>query len=271
MKILDNLKNIFDTKFSDIFKNNKFTLFDFSKNQSTTLEVKEGGILSIDLSEASPEEQRKLKEGVIDVVVQQNEDVLLSDKSKLKTTTIKNNLPDETDKRILDFYKDKLNPDMYKALELSLIVKNAFRNGDDITELKRDISSKYPEFGNNICNMVTEGYFDDHFKGLYSSMFEEDSFDIRNYQKKVEKIVKSLPYTVFVNKYKKLDETSGEVNFKLNKLIKYGTGRLLLHALGRNNVDTALKVIEEYKDDPRIYIEIEINKSKTYLTATFKF
>ncbi len=160
---------------------------------------------------------------------------------------------------------------MYKALEASLMVRNAYRNGENIIELKRDIAHRYPKFGNNLCNLVSRGYFDKHFKALYNSMFEDDEFDIVYYQKKVEKIVQSLPYTVFITQYKPYNELSSLVRFKLDKLKIYGTGKLLLHGLGRENVDTTLKILEEYKDDEAITIEKRVNPNKTIITAVLKF
>jgi len=270
MNILDTLRTIFEGKFGDILSNNRITLFNinFSKNNDTTLEIKGENTLSIDVSKATPEEKKSIKRDIIDTVVQDEEDAFLVDNSSEKTKQIKRNLPKGDDEDLLKFYKDKLKLDMYKALEASLMVRNAFRKREDITELKRDITHKYPKFGNNLCNLVSQDYFHGHFKELYYSMLEEEEFDIGSYQRKVEKIVKSLPYIVFIAQYKSYDELSGLVSFKLEKQMIYGTGKLLLHGLGRKNVETTLKILREYKDDESIMIEREINPTKTMITAT---
>ncbi|MEK6962978.1 MAG: hypothetical protein AABX70_01030 [Nanoarchaeota archaeon] len=274
MNILDNLKKIFETKFRDLFSNNKIdkiVIFDFSKNPKNVLELKEDNRLSIDLSKATDEEKKSIKKNVIDVIVQGKNEVFLGSKSLEKTKQIKSNLPNKEDEELLKFYKDKLKPSMNKALEVSLIIRKAFKNGEDIKELKRDISYKFPNFGNNLCNLTSSDYFHDHFRKLYESMLLDDDFDINIYQKKVEKIVISLPYTVFITRFKSYDQLSGEVKFKLEKLKKYGTGTLLLHGLGKENVNTALQILEEYKDDKSITIEIELNQTKTIITATLRF
>ena len=87
MGILEALKNIFDTKFSNILNNNKFVLFDFSKNTENTLEIKKDGTLSIDLSKVSAEERKKIKEQIIDVSIQNENETFLLDESKNKTTS----------------------------------------------------------------------------------------------------------------------------------------------------------------------------------------
>lgn len=272
MKILDNLKTIFEGKFGDILNNNKIVLFDFSKNTNTTLELKGENKLSIDISKATPEEKRLLKRDIIDTTVQEAEDAFLINNSSEKTKQIRRNLPKGEDEEVLNFYKDKLKPDMYKALEVSLVIRSASKKGENITELKWDITRRYPEFGNNLCNLTTTDYFHGHFKELYHSMFEDDEFDINSYRRKVENIVKSLPYTVFITQYKSYDELSGLVRFKLDKLMKYGTGKLLLHGLNKNNVKSTFKILEEYKDDASIKkIETNVNTKKTIIATTLYF
>lgn len=234
------------------------------------MEVKGQDKLSIDLSKATSQEKIQIKEKVLDAEFDEKGNILESHSSE-KTKQIKKNLPKDEDEELLKFYRNKLNLDMYKALEASLIVRSSFKGGENIDELKWDISRKYPEFGNNICNLATQGYFDKDFKDLYSSMLAEEDFDIRAYQLKVERIVKSLPYIVFITRYKSYDELSGVVRYKLEKLKKYGTGRLRLHAFTKENVSTTLSILEEYKEDKTVLIEIEINPNKTVITATLKF
>ncbi|MCK5176894.1 MAG: hypothetical protein KAQ92_04160, partial [Candidatus Aenigmarchaeota archaeon] len=201
MKILDNLKKIFDTKFSDILNNNKIVFLDFSKNNNYVLEKKSEDKLSIDISKATPKEKKLIKENILDVNFQEKGN-LLKNSSYEKTKQIKESLPESDDKKLLEFYRDKLTPEMYYALEASLVIRKSFKKGQNITELKWDIVRKYPSFGNNLCNMTTQGYFEDHFYKMYHEMLEDNGFDIRLYQNKVKWIIKALPYTVFVTKYK---------------------------------------------------------------------
>lgn len=270
MKILDNLRKVFENKFRDLFANNTFKLFDFSKNSNYILETKDGEKLLIDLSKTNDIEKKAIKE-IIDNSIQNEEEVFLTNKDSKKTEQIKRNLPKNIDNELLNFYKDKLNSDILKALEMSLVVRNAFKNREEIIELKRDIAYKFPEFGNNICNLTSSNYFETYFKELYSIMFEEENFEINNYQKEVERIIKELPYMVFINRFKSHEEFSGEVKFKLAKLKKYGTNRLKLHAIGKDNVEKALRIAEEYKDQNEIDIEIIMNNNKTIVTIIFKF
>ncbi len=272
MGIFEALKNIFDTKFSLILKDNKFVLFDFSKNTSDALEARDGGTLSIDISKTTENERKQIKEKILDVQIQESDKTFLIDKYTEKTQCIRSNLPTkQQDMELLKFYRDKLNPDMYRALEASLVMRNVFRNGGKVTEIKRDISRQYPQFGNNLCNLVNEGYFDEHFKELYYSMLEEENFDIRNYSIKVENITRSLPYTVFVTQFKKYEDLSGELNYKLTRLRGYGAGKLLLHGIGRDNVIRVRDLIKEYDGEQGISVDLEVNPQETVISAVIKF
>ena len=102
-------------------------------------------------------------------------------------------------------------------------------------------------------------------------MFEEEGFDIIKYQEEVGWIVRALPYMVFINRYKSLEEFIGEVRFKLSKLRKYGTDKLKLHAIGKDNVDKSLFISEEYKDQTDITLEKDVNKNRTIATIIFRF
>ena len=270
MTILENLKTVFEGKLGDVLSHNNITFFNFSRNTNETIEVKDGNKLVIDISKATEEERKKIR-NILDSRVQSENEAFLMDHSSGKTLKIKQSLPSGESEELLKFYKDKLKPEMYKALEASLIVKNAFERGEDISEIKQDISERYPTFGNNLCNLVTRDYFNKHFKELYRSMLEDEDFDINVYQRKVENIVKSLPYTVFITRYKAYDELSREVRFKLDKQQKYGAGKLLLHGLGRENVNTTVTILEEYKENNHLNTQIEINPKKTIITATFIF
>lgn len=269
-KILDKLKTLMDVKFGDILANNKITLIDFSRRTGKVVEVEDSKKLVIDISKLDHDTQKQIKEQILDKVINQEDEAFLTDRSKANTESIKRNLP-EKDDELLMFYQGKLSPTMYKVLEGALVVRNAANKREDIRDLKWGIARQYPDIGNNMCNLVGRGYFDGHFKELYKSMAEEGDFDIIDYQEKVKYIVKALPYIVFVDQYRDYAEISGEVKFKLDKLKKYGAGKLVLHGLSKANVKTTLDILSEYEDDATIRIERDMNKAKTIITATLIF
>ena len=75
--IFDKLKTIFEGKFGDILSNNKFKIFDFSKNKTEVLELKEGNKLVLDVIKANDQEKKLIKEKIIDSVVQQQNETFM--------------------------------------------------------------------------------------------------------------------------------------------------------------------------------------------------
>jgi len=274
VSIFEKLKTLFEAKIEgDFFSNNTFKLFDFSKNVSSPLEAKEtseGTKLSIDVSKATENEKKVLKE-IIDEKIQEEDETFLTKGSNDKTKQIKRNLLNTADDVVLSFYKDKIPYDMYKALEISLIVRNAFRNGEDIIELKRDIAWKFPKFGNNICNLTTSDYFHEYFQELYEAMKQDPNFTLKDYNQEVERIVIELPYMVFINRHKSLEEFAGQVKFKIDKLKRYGASKLKLHALGKDNVERAEKIAYLYREDKDISVDKKIDSNRTVVTIIFNF
>lgn len=269
MNPFEKLRNIFEGKFRDVFANNKFVLFDFSHNSNSVVEVKKQDVLSIDLGKATLEEKKAIKE-IVEYSIQQDE-ALLRKEEKALTEKIHHNLPLREDNELLDFYKGKLVPEMHQALEAALILRRMKESGESIDDFKAKIARRYPLFGNNLCNMVSQGYFHDHFKQLYQSMQSEPDFDIEKYRSKVLKIVVESPYTVFITRHKTYDEMSGKVRFKLQKLKAYGTGKLAIHGLGKENVATTKLILDEYKNDNSVQIEIDPDSTSTIITAYLKF
>ena len=262
-----------DVKFGDVLSNNKITLFDFSKRTGKVVEVEDSKKLIIDIGKLKPDTQKQIKEQILDKIINQEDEAFLTDRSKANTESIRRNLPKKDDE-LLMFYQGKLSPTMYKVLEGALVVRNAVNKKEDIKDirdLKWGISRQYPDIGNNMCNLVQRGYFDEHFQELYKSMVEEDDFNIVVYQEKVKHIVKSLPYIVFVDQYRDYAQIMGEVKFKLDKLKKYGAGKLILHGLSKTNVKTTLEILSEYEDDDTIRIQKEMNKAESIITATLIF
>src|SRR3989344_8479203 len=144
--VFEKLKSIFEVRLSDffknntlIFKNNSLININFSRKSNSALELN-GDALLVNLDHATPEEKKRVKEEIINHRVQIEGEAFLVKHSSTNVKKVKENLPDGTEQELLDFYKNKLTPEMCKALEASIVVRNAFRKKEDITELKRGIT-----------------------------------------------------------------------------------------------------------------------------------
>jgi len=91
---------------------------------------------------------------------------------------------------------------------------------------------------------------------------------MEKYKRKIEQIVISLPYTVFVNAHQTDDELGGQILYKLNKLKEYGSHRLLVHALTVDNVTKACEVIVGLEKTNNVKTEFDPKKTN-YMTQYF--
>ena len=261
------LKDIIGIDIKDVL--NKFHFIHIDRSIKNIVEVKEGGILAINYDKLRPEDQKEFNK-LIRVKAIPADQVIIEQKAQQKTLGIKTNLPTTSDEKLLEFYKTKLSQEYIDALEIALIIKNKKESDQQgVRELKRDVSHKYPIFGNNLCNLVSEGYFNTHFKELYENMAIEEDFTLDKYTRKIEQIVISLPYTIFVNAHQTNEELSGLIIYKLSKLKEYGSHRLLVHALNRDNVEKAQIVIIELESSYNVKTEYDPKKIN-YMTAILR-
>lgn len=254
-----------DISLKDIL--NKFGLIHIDNSPKTIYEVKEGGkILQINLGKMSAEEKGEFTTLIREQAIP-SDITLIETEAKKKTIGIKKGLPTTIDKELLEFYTNKLTLEYVDALEMALIIKKEMQIDPILVkELKYDVTIKYPRFGANLCNLVSQGYFHDHFKELYENMSQEQDFDIKKYTSKIEQLVTSLPYTIFVHMYQPEDELSGTILYKLDKLKIYGKHQLLVHALGTLNVKKAQKVIDELEESHGVKVKYD-PKTSGYMTA----
>jgi len=269
LRIFEKLRKIIDIKNLLKFEG-KLVLFDFSRNIENKYQLEGDKKLIINPSKLGLTDDKKKALAELFSSEIKDGNVILQKEYIQETRDLKQNIPTGEDKVLLDFYKDKLKPEYVDALEICLMIRTMSKKGIDIDKNKRDVIKKYPKFGRNICNMVSADYFHNHFKELYEHMKDDNDFTVELYQQKVERIVISLPYTVFINSKSTSEEKLKEIVYKMEKLKKYGTGRLIIHGLGTLNVNKSEEIIKYFEKDSSVDIEIP-DKSKTYITAILKF
>lgn len=268
LKILDKLKKIVDIK--NILNNfsGKIVFLDFSRKVENH-KIQDNRTLIINSERLSKEQLSQIKKELIDSEIKKGR-AILEKGIKEETSEILDNLPIGEDEKMIEFYSDKLSPEFIDALEAALVVRSMNAKGRDIRKKKTEIAKKYPLFGRNLCNMVSADYFNKDFKVLYSDMKEEGNFDPHEYKKTVERIVRSKPYTEFIHKHKTLEEWSGLLNYKIERLRKYGLHELEIYAFSYENVKLTDEILEDFKDNENVDSEIII-KTKTYIFVKLLF
>lgn len=192
-------------------------------------------------------------------------------KEKIDDIKIKLNL--KTTKDVLNFYEDKIPKESLDALEASLYLREAFREGKDITDLKKDIIHRFGLIGKNICNLCSSGYFEGFIKELYLEMSKQPKFSLNSFQHLFNEIVINSPFTVFVNQYRKKSDIKTKINSKLKKFQNYGINYLAVHGIGTENVKMIKETIDELKNernDIKTEMRLESRSSIIQVKIMFK-
>lgn len=146
------------------------------------------------------------------------------------------------DKDILRFFEKIVPKEDYEALESALFLRTAFKNYEDVSQLKRDISVRFGLRGRNISNLCTAGYFEKFFMPLYNQVNHERFGEL------YELIIRTSSVAVFVHSEKSEKQIFAEIEQKLAISRKYGLEFIHVHAIGNMNVQKVLALLK-HKDD----------------------
>lgn len=206
----------------------------------------------------------------------QKDDYVLDDTKKhlledLKKEKVKPETIDD-----LNFFREILPHADLMALRISIFIKHKkFDEHEDIRQYRTDLKYKYGERGLNISNLYSQDYFDD-LKHLYTSY--KTKYSEKEAKEKFldffDTVVVDLPSMVFINRWKKRKKFKKEILTKAKNLSKYGLKYLRVHAVSKDNIEKAEKIVEDLKsegffevdskfiDQERLTIKLIINKDK---------
>jgi len=170
---------------------------------------------------------------------------------------------------ILAFYRDKIDPIHFKAMEASVYLREVFQEGKDVTELKSDIIKKYGTQGKNITNMCSAGYFEGYIREVYDEMSSDMDFKMNDFTKYFNVLVTTSPFAIFVHKEMGEDELSGLILHKIASHQKYGVSFLAIHGIGRTNVRKIKKIVVELDEKDEFTINKQQNKNIILVKITF--
>lgn len=242
MSIFDKLKGILNIEFKLC---DKLVLHVNSNNVSKKIEYKEEDkILDINLQGLDSGEKEKVKQ-VVNSAVNDEDYLLLEDESKKVIDDFKVKDKKSKNQEILNYLKDKIPTEDYIALRASLYLREKFREGADITYLKKDIMAKYGDRGKKISNLCTAGYFEDWIIPIHQIISHQPDFSEDAFSKTYNLYIEEAAFSVFV--YKKMSEK--EVKEAILKRIdaneKYKIKFINIHGIGKSNIEKIKKTIAE--------------------------
>ncbi len=170
--------------------------------------------------------------------------------------------------RKIGFFKDKLSPSDYAALEASVYIQSVFEEGKDISKFKLQLIERFGSRGNTICNLYGTGYFHNLIRPLYDQLAVESDFvNIEDFRKIFDKLIEEFPFAIFVNRAMGVNDITTEIENKIHKNKKYGIRTLNIHGINTTNVKNIRDTIGQLEEEGKIRIKSVVEKHKVILVS----
>lgn len=219
-----------------------------SKEENAIKYIENQDIYSINLAKLNKEEIETIKELCKEQV--QNNKLLLEKKSSdllNELYTFK-----KTKNSTLEFFHGIIPPNDFIALKASIFIRDKFKTGDQINELKRDIIYRFGDRGKNICNLCSAGYFEGFLMPLYNA----DMSTEKNIFKKIyDDLISECMLAIFVYFGMEPKDIPHEIEEKIKISKKYGFKFIHIHGIGQKNINTIKKFIENNKNKKLFDVE----------------
>jgi hypothetical protein len=269
MSFLERLKDIIGIDIHHLVNVN-VTIINNKDSKDKTLFSEDKKTLKINLAALESREWEELKPA-LKQSLEEECTTFLETGAEQRVEDIRQKLELKTTKDVLGFYEGKIPSIHYKALEASLYLREAFRSGENIDEMKKDIIHKFGLRGRNICNLCSTGYFEGYLTDLYNEMRKQTGFANWRFVAAFEKIVDEVPFTVFVSQFQGKEQIKSEIDSKLTKFHSYGIGYLAVHGIGADNVRKIQEIIKEITEKRTdIKTEMSIESGNIKVEIMFK-
>lgn len=152
----------------------------------------------------------------------------------------------------------------------ALIIREHFDKDERtvVSQLKKDIVTRYPGKGGNIANLCTTGYLENHIVPLHDYLVKESS-DERKFLEIYDTIVNELPYAVFSSRTKSLETLVEEILGKIKEVSKYGWRKVSVHGIGEENVKKIKQAMIEVESECEQEISTTIEADNRLIKITF--
>ena len=148
-------------------------------------------------------------------------------------------------------------------------MKNVFERGENVSNLKDDIVTRYGDRGRNICNLCSAGYFTSQIKPLYEEMYSQPDFSLNKFLAIYEIIVTESPYAFFINSWMSDKQAMDEVLKRMEVSRRYGIKYLNIHGIGRENTEKIATLLKELA--PQLTQTPEITRGERFIAVKIWF
>ncbi|MFH1751382.1 MAG: hypothetical protein ABH821_00355 [archaeon] len=242
MNWLNKLKHLVKNEFNfnaPIFDNRKIIILNDSFNtKSKIFPNKEDKETYLNIASLN-ERQKKAFKQILQEYLEEGNKLLQSDTANLLESLYKHS-KEKNDQQILKFFKEVIPDKDLETLEAALYLRTIFKQGKNVTKLKRDIRDIFGNRGNNITNLCSAGYFENFLIPLYNATKDEG----KKFKELYELIVDKAIIAVFVYKDMNQEEIPQQIKEKIQLSKKYGIGFIHIHGIGASNVAKIKECLE---------------------------
>ena len=161
---------------------------------------------------------------------------------------------------LVAYFKDKLKPADWQIFRTGLYINYLMEAGMSTSEVRSGVLATYGSRGRNILNLAAAGHFASHIKPLYEEMEKSDDFTNQSFYEELERILKEMPFAIFVNHSINKELLCKEITEKIEQGLKnmVKERKLYIHGWGSNvkTIDNAVESLDPSK------LKIQINKRK---------
>lgn len=215
-------------------------------NYSDNIEyLKEDKFVYINLEKLNPDEIEECRQ-ITEIAVREENKILIEDDLEKLVEDIKFNESSEGNKKLLNFFKDKIPENDWDALRAAIYIRKRFEerttNYELVYKLKGDVINKYGNRGNKICNLCSAGYFESMLEPLYNEMMRLQ-LTPDDFLKRYNTIIEEEAFALFVTYNMSSPEVQNLIEMKIKRNRKYGIKFVRIHGIGRKNVETINEVL----------------------------
>lgn len=210
------------------------------------------------------------REKLIDEIkyaINEGDQTLLCENTQKRIQDFRKEEQEKDSTEVLTFFRDKVSEKDLTIIRGALYIRQCFKRGENIDDLKLDVMLKYGEKGKNIVNLCTAGYFEEYIIPFYKLALEQKETEeeaLKAFNRYFNRIVEELPFIVFVRH----DKTPENVVTEVRRKIENGARFVNIHGMGRHNVKTIYDAITQLEEFPEL--ESSVDQKGQIIFARFE-
>lgn len=245
--------NINFNKLRHLFKTGIIKLF----SDNTRNHYQDNRVININIypDVLKPLEREKLIDE-IKYAINEGNQTLLRENAQKRIEDFRKEEQEKDSIQITNFFRGKVPEKDLTIIRGALYIRQCFKRGENIGDLKLDVMLKHGERGKNIVNLCTAGYFEEYIIPFYDVVLKQKGNEeeaLKAFHCYFDRVANELPFTIFVRQ----DRTPEYVIEEVKRKVEYGTKFVNIHGIGEHNVKTVYEAIAQLGELPNFESSVE--------------